>query len=153
MALIFETENFLIEAPEKPHIDRSDGGHIVIIPKVRVEDRTKLNRDLAVEFIKLSMVMGEAMATVMNKHGVDIGRINYQDNGNWGVFKPEGPHLHAHLYGRAKSAKTQKYGDALDFPQRSTGFYDKNQPLNSEDIQAMHALIEELLKNPKYQNF
>ena len=107
MSLIFETDNFTIETPDKkPHIDRNDGGHIWIFPKVRVSDRTKLSPVLAQELMKLSMVTGEALAKVMNEHGVDIGRINYQENGNWGVFDPKGPVLHEHIYGRAKSAKT-----------------------------------------------
>ena len=53
----------------------------------------------------LTMLIGEAMIIGLNNRGIDIGRINYQDNGNWGVFKPEDPFLHVHLYGRAKSAK------------------------------------------------
>ena len=33
MSLIFETDNFTIETPDKkPHIDRNDGGHIWIFP-------------------------------------------------------------------------------------------------------------------------
>jgi diadenosine tetraphosphate (Ap4A) HIT family hydrolase len=150
MALIYESENFFIEAPESPHIDRNDGGHIVITPKIKVEDRTKIAPELARELMKLSIVTGEAMTTVMNAHGVDIGRINYQDNGNWSVFKPGGPHMHEHIYGRAKSAKIQKYGDALNFPHRNTGFYDNNKPLTQDDIQAIRALIEKLLESPRY---
>jgi diadenosine tetraphosphate (Ap4A) HIT family hydrolase len=153
MALIYETENFLIETPESPHIDRTDGGHIVITPKIKVVDRTKIAPDLAKELMKLSVVTGEAMATVMNAHGVDIGRINYQDNGNWSVFSPGGPHMHLHLYGRAKSAKVQKYGDALNFPHRDTGFYDGNKPLTSVDVKAIRTYLIELLSDTKYINF
>lgn len=151
--IIFETSNFIIEAPDKPHIDRGDGGHIWILPKVRVEDRTKLSPQLAKELLKLTMVTGEAMMKVMNEHGVDIGRINYQENGNWSVFDPQGPYLHEHLYGRAKSAKIQKYGEALHFPQRETGFYDKNLPLTEKDVKDIRINIEDLLKTSKYQNF
>ncbi|MFA6119695.1 MAG: hypothetical protein WC688_07265, partial [Parachlamydiales bacterium] len=81
-----------------------------------------------------------------------IGRINYQDNGNWSVFKPEGPYLHIHLYGRAKSAKIQKYGDAVYLPQRETGFYDKFEPLNDGDIAEIKKQIEEISKQEKYQD-
>ena len=153
MSLIYETDNFLVEAPEKPHIDRNDGGHIIILPKVRVEDRTKLNPEPAKELMKLSMVVGEAMTKVMNEHGVDIGRINYQENGNWSVLSPEGSFLHEHVYGRAKSAKIQKYGDALYFPHRDTGFYDKNQPLTEKDAIDIRAIILQLLSNSKYKDF
>jgi diadenosine tetraphosphate (Ap4A) HIT family hydrolase len=147
MPLIYETPNFTVIAPEKPHIDRADGGHIIINPKVTVEDRTKLSADLAKELMKLSMVVGEAMHTVLNQRGVDIGRLNYQDNGNW---RPE---LHLHLYGRAKSAKIQPYGQALHFPKPEKGHYEGLEPLNAGDIDAIRAEIERLLGTEKYQWF
>ncbi|UCH89984.1 MAG: hypothetical protein JSV49_04910 [Thermoplasmata archaeon] len=141
-----------MEAPSKPHVTRSDGGHIKIKPKVRVEDRQKLTAKQAVELMRLTLVVGEAMSLALNKNGVDLGRINYQDNGNWSVFKPEGPYLHVHLYGRAKSAEIQKYGDALNFPHRETGFYDGYEPLKDEDIAEIQNQIEALLKQDKYQD-
>ncbi len=136
MAVIFETNNFTVDAPDYPHIDRSDGGHIIIFPKVMVRDRQQLSSLLAIELMRLTTVVGEAMASVMNKRGVNIGRINYQDNGNWAVFAPEGPSLHIHLYGRAKSAQTQPYGQSLVFPHidEHPEFYKDFQPLNPNDI-------------------
>jgi diadenosine tetraphosphate (Ap4A) HIT family hydrolase len=150
MAEIYKVKNFIVEAPEKPHVTRVDGGHIKITPTEKVVDRTRLSPKLAIELMRLTMVAGEAMTNVMNKHGVDIGRINYQDNGNWSVFTPEGPYLHIHLYGRAKNAKINKYGDACHFPQRETGFYDSFEPLSSEDILEIKKEIEEILKQEKY---
>ena len=90
MALIYETENFTVEAPDKPHVDRDDGGHIKIVPKVQVVDRQQLSPKLAIELMRLTIVVGQAMTTAMNRRGVDIGRINYQDNGNWTVLKRGG---------------------------------------------------------------
>lgn len=149
---IFQTKNFIVESVEKPHITRIDGGHIMIKPKVKLVDRTKLSPELAIELMRLSMVVGEAMTIALNRRGIDIGRINYQDNGNWSVFKPDGPYLHIHLYGRAKSAKVHKYGDACYFPQRDTGFYDSFEPLNDEDIKEIKKEIESILKEEKYQD-
>ncbi|MBW3018660.1 HIT domain-containing protein [Candidatus Woesearchaeota archaeon] len=147
MALIHETDNFIVTAADKPHVDRDDGGHVVIIPKVRVRDRQHLTPEQANELMGLTIVVGKAMANVMNKHGVDVERINYQDNGNWSVFKPEGPYLHIHVYGRAKSAKIQKYGQALDLPHREEKpeFYEKLKPLTEEDIKAIREEIEKLI--------
>ena len=153
MAVIYETDDFTVISSERPHVDRIDGGHIKIVPKVRVRDRTQLSPELAKELMKLTMVVGEAMAIGLNNRGIDVGRINYQDNGNWGVFNPEGPYLHVHLYGRAKSAKVQKYGDALYLPHRETGFYDSFQPLDHEDVQEIRQQIERLLSTPKYRSF
>ncbi len=150
---IYQTENFIIERVLKtPHISREDGGHIIIRPKTDVSDRTKLTPELATELMRLTMVAGEAMTTALNRRGIDIGRINYQDNGNWSVFKPGGPHLHIHLYGRAKSAKIQKWGDACHFPHVETGFYDSFEPLNDGDIEEIKKEIETLFKGDKYQD-
>ena len=96
------------------------------------------------------MLVGEAMTTGLINKGIDIGRINYQDNGNWGVFKPEGPYLHYHLYGRAKSAKIHKYGEACYFPFRETGFYDQFEPLNADDIAEIQRQIRTLMSSDKY---
>jgi len=152
MTLIYETENFLVKAPDSPHVSREDGGHIVIIPKKRVSNRQSLSSKKAIELIGLTIIVGEAMEYAMRKRGVDIGRINYQDNGNWSVFKPEGPYLHIHVYGRAKGAKKQKYGDALYFPQRETGFYKNAKPLDTKDIEEIREKIISLFKKPKYRD-
>jgi diadenosine tetraphosphate (Ap4A) HIT family hydrolase len=154
MVLIFKTKNFIVEAVDKPHIDRDDGGHIRISPKIHVVDRQHLPTKLAIELMRLTVVVGEAMTTVMNKRGIDIGRINYQDNGNWSVFKPEGPYLHYHLYGRAKSAKYQKYGEAGYFPLMETNpkYYARFKPLNNGDIKGIKKEIDRLLKTKKYSD-
>ena len=99
------------------------------------------------------MIVGQAMTLAMNKQGVDIGRINYQDNGNWGIFKPDRPYLHVHIYGRAKSAKIQKYGDALFLPHRETGFYEGIKPLSHDDIEEIRKEIKRLSSMKKYRNF
>lgn len=154
MSLIYETKNFIVEAPDRPHIDRNDGGHIRIYPKVKVVNIQHLNPKVAVELTRLVSIVGEAMMVVMNKHGIDIARINYQDNSNWSVFKPEGPYLHIHLYGRAKSALTQKFGQALSFPHidEHPEFYKTFKPLTVEDIKGIKGEIEKLFGQEKYSN-
>ncbi|MEI6850554.1 MAG: hypothetical protein WCK26_01140 [Candidatus Saccharibacteria bacterium] len=149
--LIFESENFLLNSVEKPHITRTDGGHIKITPKHHFADRSKLSPKLAVEMAWITMLSGEAMKNGLIKRGIDIGLVNYQDMKNWGVFKPEGPYLHIHLYGRAKDAIIQKYGNSMELPQRETGFYDKFEPLNDGDIEIIKQEISELLLDDKYQ--
>jgi diadenosine tetraphosphate (Ap4A) HIT family hydrolase len=153
MALIYETNNFILETREKPFVDRSEGGHIRIWSKLKISDRTKLTPEQAIEYMKLSMIAGEALTTVMGKQGVDIGIINYQEMGNWSVFKPEGVTMHMHIFGRARTATIQKYGEAVLLPQRETGFYDSFEPLNENDIQEMQKEIERLLIADKYKNF
>lgn len=141
--VIFSTQHFQVESWDEPHIDRNDGGHLVILPKARVEDRTCLSLEEATELMKLTIVVGAAMTTALKAGGIDIGRINYQDNGNWGVFSKDGPYLHIHLYGRAQSAKIQTFGEALHFPNPNTDFYDTNRPLTDADHRT---IVEEISK-------
>lgn len=147
---VYETDNFYIQAAARPFIDRTEGGHMYIFPKVPVRDRTQLSPKLAIEYMKLSMVVGQALTSAMTRRGVQIGIVNYQDMGNWGVFKPEGPTLHMQIYGRATTATIQKYGDAVRLPHRETGFYDNFKPLDTQDIQEIKADIEKLLQSNKY---
>lgn len=150
MAEVYKTRNFIVESVDKPMISRSDGGHLIINPVKRISDRTKLTPQLAIEFIRLSMIVGEAMETALNNQGIDVGRVNYQDNGNWAVFTPQGPHFHLHLYGRAKSAKIQKYGEAVNLPLPHTGFYEGLEPLTETDVRAIREEIERLEASEKY---
>jgi hypothetical protein len=77
----------------------------------------------------------------MKKVGVDIGRINYQDNGNWS------PQLHIHLYCRAKDAKMQKYGEPI-----ISGHKKEYKPLTLGDIKLIQEEIEKLFKLEKYSD-
>ena len=150
MPLIYETPNFTISTPDQPHVSRGDGGHMIINPKVTVEDRTHLSRALAIELMKLTMVAGEAMKTVMTRNGIDIGRINYQDNGNW---RHE---LHIHLYGRARGATLQTYGHPPALPPTAQAFKEQMgnlESLHQDDIAELKAEIERLLASAKYRDF
>ncbi len=141
MALIYETENFTLESHEKPEIDRSEGGHMKINPKKIVTDRTELSPKQAVELMRFTIVSGKAMKEGMAKRGVKIGRINYQDNGNWT------PHLHVHLYGRAVDAKVQKPEDPFK-PGHQKGFM----PLDEEDINSIKEEIDNLFKQEEFSD-
>ncbi len=141
MAIIYETKNFVLESHEKPEIDRLEGGHVKISPIVKVEDRTKLTPKQAIELMRFTIVSGEAMKTAMGKIGVNIGRINYQDNGNWT------PNLHVHLYCRAVDAKIQKYGNPI-----IDGHKDEYKPLTKDDIQRVKEEIDNLFKLEKFSD-
>jgi diadenosine tetraphosphate (Ap4A) HIT family hydrolase len=150
MSLIFESDHFEIVTPEHPHVSRSDGGHLIVNPKVPVEDRTQLSRDKAIELMKLTMIAGEAMKNVLTRKGIEIGRINYQDNGNW---RHE---LHVHLYGRATGATIQIYGHPLKFPPTREAFKEQMgdlEPLTADDVAALKSEIISLMGNEKYRDF
>ena len=148
--MIYEARHFVLRTLDQPHVSRSDGGHIVIDPRVVVEDRTQLSREQAIELIKLTMVSGEAMKTVLSRKGINIGRINYQDNGNWRA------ELHVHLYGRAQGATLQPFGHALAFPPTREAFrkeMGKLEALREDDIVELRAEIARLLASGKYRDF
>ena len=150
--VILETKTFSVEVPEKPFVDREDGGHLRILSKLKVKDRTELNTKQTVEYALLSEVVGKALELAMTKRGIDIGNVNWQEMGNWSVFKSEGITLHMHIFGRAKNAKVQKYGEAVKLPFRDTGFYDGFEKLNQDDVSAIKREIEDLLTVEKYES-
>jgi diadenosine tetraphosphate (Ap4A) HIT family hydrolase len=153
MAHIYETSHFFVETIEDPFVDRSEGGHIRIMSKIKVSDRTKLTPEQAIEYMKLSMLAGEALTNVMTKQRIEIGNVNYQEMGNWSVFKPEGITMHMHIFGRAKTATKQKYGEAVQLPRRDTGFYEGFEGLNENDRELLRKEIERLLTTDKYKSF
>ena len=100
--------------------------------------------------MKLTMVAGEAMKTVLTRNGIAIGRINYQDNGNW---RHE---LHVHLYGRARGATIQTWGHPLAFPPTAAAFKAQMgnlEPLSAGDIAGIKAEMVRLLATEKYRAF
>jgi len=88
--IIFETKTFTVDVPEKPFVDRQDGGHVRILSKLKVKDRTALDTEQTIEYALLSEVIGKSLEIAMTKRGIEIGNINWQEMGNWSVFKPEG---------------------------------------------------------------
>jgi len=147
---VFETRHFLLVVPERPHITRADGGHLVIQPRVSVEDRTHLTHEQAVELVELTIVAGTAMRVALSRRGIVLGRINYQDNGNW---RQE---LHVHLYGRAVDARLQPYGHSLAFPPTGAQFRAQMghlEPLGAEDAAAIRAEMQALLATDRYREY
>jgi len=151
--IIYSTENFDLEVPSRPFLSREEGGHLRIMSKLQVSDRTKLTKEQAIEYMKLSMMTGEALSRGLSRRGIDVGIVNYQEMGNWSVFKPGGPIMHMHIFGRAKTATIQKYGQAVLLPDRDTGFYDNFTPLNADDITEIKKVLTELESSAKYLDF
>ncbi len=134
MALIYETKNFIVESREQPFLSRTDGGHVRVLSKdVSITDRTKLVSKMAIELMRLTMIVGEALQIAMNNRGIPVVKINYQDMGNWAYKEGENPILHVHIFGRASNAVKQPWPESMYLPDRKTGFYDGFEPLNEED--------------------
>lgn len=151
MAVFCETKNFTVEAKDQPHVCRTDGGHIVIRPKNPVCHRWEFDIQRASEVMLLSMIVGQAMLNGLNKRGIPVERINFQDNGNWAIGKGRRPKFHLHLYGRSRGSAHQKSGDALAFPERKTRFYEKLEPLQDGDVEEIMKQIRRILRTKKYQ--
>ena len=152
MQVIYKTENFIVFVPEKPHISREDGGHLCIAStNSKYLSRLDLTMDEAYEFIRLSMIVGEAMIRGLAKRGIRIGRINYQENGNWAFLRDEKPFFHLHLYGRVENSIHQKWGEALYFPDPKSTYYDNLKGLDEIDIEEIKKQIYLVEENDKYK--
>jgi diadenosine tetraphosphate (Ap4A) HIT family hydrolase len=152
MALIFETENFIIESHEKPFVSREEGGHIRIrVKDENISDRTKLSVKQAKEFMRISMIVGEALEKGMKERGVEVIKVNYQDMGNWYYKSGTKPFFHCHVFGRVLGVAYQPFPESVYLPDRSTGFYDKFVPLNKEDIRIIKEQILEISKRLEYK--
>ncbi|MEI6191077.1 MAG: hypothetical protein WCP24_01745 [bacterium] len=152
MATIYETENFIVESHEEPFVSRTDGGHIRIRVKDKtITDRTKLEPKVAIELMRLTMIVGEAFEIAMNNCGVPVVKINYQDMGNWAYKRNEKPFLHVHVFGRATNAVKQIWPESVYLPDRGTGFYNGFEPLNTEDVVEIKKQIDIVTAKEKYQ--
>jgi len=154
MANIYETKTFIVESHEKPFVPREEGGDIRIRVKDRnITDRTKLTASQAIELMRLTMIVGEALETAMNSRGIKVVKINYQDMGNWAYKRGEKPYLHVFVLGRVLGAKHQPYPESVYLPDRSTGFYDTFEPLNDDDMVEILKEIERISGTEKYVKF
>jgi diadenosine tetraphosphate (Ap4A) HIT family hydrolase len=150
---IYQTENFIVEAHLNPFIPRTEGGHIRIkVKDASIIDRTKLEPKMAIELMRLTMVVGEALEIAMNKVGIPVIKINYQDMGNWAYKTGKLPFLHIHLFGRVANAVKQPWPESMYLPDRGTGFYEGFESLNDEDIIAIRKEIEKIFQQDKYQD-
>ena len=148
---IYNTKTFIACVPKVPHISREDGGHIWIRSKEKYfASRLDLSSKEAIEVMRLTMLVSEAMIKGIKNRGIEIERINYQEKGNWAYMEGKKPIFHIHLYGRTRNSKIQPFGQALNFPYKDTGFYDTFEPFNEEDIQEIQKQIQALEESKKY---
>lgn len=151
--IIWESDNFLVVTIQCPHIDRNDGGHIVIVCKVdHYHELEELPLQIAYEMIGLAQNVGMAMKKVLKDNGIDIKIINYQLNGNWSAKELEKNPLHLHLYGRSISSENQKFGEALYLPSKETGFYNNFNGLTKYDINGIRKVLENIKQTQEFPN-
>ncbi|HWQ60153.1 MAG TPA: hypothetical protein VN420_03325 [Candidatus Fimivivens sp.] len=149
--MIYEIDHFFVDAPTRPLVSREEGGHIRIWAKdSTITDRTRLEPRQAIEFMRLSMVVGRALETAMNGRGIPVVKINYQDMGNWAFKKGETPVFHLHVFGRVHGVPHQPYPEFVNLPDRSSGFYEGFESLNGEDVVAIRSEMERLFGETRY---
>lgn len=135
--VIWEDEYFEIRLPRRPHIDREDGGHLVIYPKRNVSFRSELSLRESESLAVFLQALEPAYIAAMRSRGLNILWINFQDNGNWSLLSRKPRHFHIHLYGRCLTERGQTPGQALMLPAPGSPIYDSNSQLSPDDIRAI----------------
>ncbi len=143
---VYEDRYFQVIAPELPLNCRDDGGHLVVVKKAPVSDRSDLSWQEAIAFMRISMAAGKAMYDVLG-----IERMNYEDLGNWGLDDPGGPKMHLHLFGRARVQVHQIRGQHISLYPKDHPIYKGHlKALNGDDLERLRARIRDILAEPKY---
>jgi diadenosine tetraphosphate (Ap4A) HIT family hydrolase len=143
---VYEDKYFMVINPTSPLNSREDGGHLILIKKQPVRDRSDLNFKEAVDFMRISMIVGKAMYNVLK-----IERMNYEDLGNWGIDDPEGPKMHLHFFGRANIQIHQIRGQHMSlYPKNHPIYKGHLKPLNGSELMKIAKEIKKIAKEPKY---
>ncbi|MEX1032278.1 MAG: hypothetical protein WDZ30_02865 [Cellvibrionaceae bacterium] len=143
---VYEDKYFKVVSPPSPLNCRKDGGHLILFKKEPVTDRSNLNYQEAIDFMRISMAVGRAMYEVL-----DIERMNYEDLGNWGIDQPDGAKMHLHFFGRSKVQIHQIRGEHISlFPQGHPIYQGHLESFTQEQIVALREKIGEILTELKY---
>ena len=146
---VYDDKYFTVIAPVLPLNCREDGGHLILIKKEPVSDRSDLCYREAIDFMRITMIVGRAMYDVLN-----IERMNYEDLGNWGLDDPGGAKMHLHFFGRARAQVHQIRGQHIFLYPKDHKIYQGHlKPLNADDLRSLKARIDELVDEPKYRNY
>src|SRR5215813_2260248 len=144
--IVYEDRYFQVVSPALPLNCRDDGGHLILLKKAKVTDRSDLTYQEAIDFMRLSMAVGRAMYDVLG-----IERMNYEDLGNWGLDEPRGAKMHLHFFGRAREQLHQIRGQHIFLYPKGHKIYEGHlKPFTEEEVARLKARIEAVLREPKY---
>jgi diadenosine tetraphosphate (Ap4A) HIT family hydrolase len=147
MRAIYDDKYFRVVAPDYPLNSKEDGGHLILLKKHPVSDRSDLTCEEAIDFMRITMIVGRAMYDVLG-----IERMNYEDLGNWGLDEAGGAKLHLHFFGRALEQIHQIRGQHMFLYPKDHPIYKGHlKPLDDEDLRRLEARVAELAREPKYQ--
>lgn len=143
---VYEDRHFSVTAPASPLNCHDDGGHLILVKKEPVTDRSDLTFEEAIDFMRISMAVGKAMYEVLG-----IERMNYEDLGNWGIDDPGGAKMHLHFFGRARAKVHQVRGQHMSlFPKGHPIYEGHLKPLTDEDVMQLKSTVPQILREPKY---
>jgi diadenosine tetraphosphate (Ap4A) HIT family hydrolase len=144
---VYEDRYFLVVSLASPLNCREDGGHLVLLKKEAVTDRSDMTYQEAIAFMRTTMIVGRAMYDVLG-----IERMNYEDLGNWGIDDPGGAKMHLHFFGRARTQVHQVRGQHLSlFPKGHPIYQGHLKPFSEDEVEKLKARIGELEQDPKYR--
>jgi diadenosine tetraphosphate (Ap4A) HIT family hydrolase len=144
--LIYEDKYFVVSSPEYPLNCREDGGHLVLAKKEKVSDRSDMTYQEAIDFMRVSMMVGRAMYQVMG-----VERVNYEDLGNWGLDDPGGAKMHLHIFGRAKEQTHQIRGHHMFlYPKEHKIYQGHLKPFTQDEVNKLRAKIGQISREEKY---
>ncbi|MEJ2245190.1 MAG: hypothetical protein P8Y80_03735 [Acidobacteriota bacterium] len=143
---IYEDKYFKVINPIQALHCRDDGGHLILIKKEKVRDRSDLTWREAIDFMRISMAVGRAMYDVL-----EVERMNYADLGNWGLDDPGGAKMHLHFFGRARSQMHQVRGQCMVFFPKDHPMYKGHlKRFIPEEIAKLRNKITDILRDEKY---
>jgi diadenosine tetraphosphate (Ap4A) HIT family hydrolase len=143
---VYEDKYFRVINPIPALHCRDDGGHLILIKKETVHDRSDMTWQEAIDFMRISMAVGKAMYEVL-----DVERMNYADFGNWGLDNPGGAKMHLHFFGRARKQMHQMRGQCMVFFPKDHPIYKGHlKHFNPEEITKLRNEIASILKDEKY---
>lgn len=106
-------DNVRVIAPHSLHNAGEDGGHLIVLPVRHISTRWDLFTLESATMHVLSYIARTALSEACS-----ASWWNLQENGNWGLGRPRGPHMHLHVYGRNVNSVRQPFGEALVLPKR-----------------------------------
>jgi diadenosine tetraphosphate (Ap4A) HIT family hydrolase len=117
-----------------------------MVKRERVTDRSDMTYMEAIDFMRVSMLVGKAMYQVLG-----VERVNYEDLANWGLDDPEGPKMHLHFFGRARRQVHQIRGQHLSLFPKGHPIYDGHLKSFTEDeVERLKVKIVEISREEKY---
>lgn len=109
-------------------------------------DRSDMTYEEAIDFMRISMMIGKAMYQVLG-----VERVNYEDLGNWGLDDPGGPKMHLHFFGRAREQTHQIRGHHMFlYPKGHKIYRGHLKPLTNDELRRLRRKVKEISQEEKY---